>query len=385
MKRDYSESAKQELFDLADKVEEEKWCGATDWLGDRFLDAKGFFGGLNIDNYLDNIDSYHKQIIDKNNISKEKLKRIFDTVEAEDECYSVRFAALDSRLQDAQDLFQALASCMGSSSIDSIQGSVTSLKNAIEDYNKSNKIYEKLIGNGITPEDMKNMANPEWQHAVMSVIGRIAEVMPGINVGQAMTIPIGAGLSVFYKVDGSFAGEIPANINMKIDGHKAMFENLSLNPSLEELGIGSSMSSDGQFSTSVSSDQGGSSVSIGLDGKASISGETQVTHDNVRVKTKAELEVDGGFTFEEIIEEKLSESDTLTSTMGVKKENDNGWKRLPVTEPVQNPVVIRVPEIDVDWDRAIGTVVLVGGVALVVTGVILAPYSGGASLVLCAV
>ena len=54
MVRDFTEQARQELLDLVEQVEKEKWCDFTDWLGDRWYDFQEWIGKLDIKNYVDN-------------------------------------------------------------------------------------------------------------------------------------------------------------------------------------------------------------------------------------------------------------------------------------------------------------------------------------------
>ena len=66
MRRDFSESAKQELLSLVAQVESEKWSDFTDWWGDRWYDFEAWIGALDIKDYIDNVNEYHKRVIDKN-------------------------------------------------------------------------------------------------------------------------------------------------------------------------------------------------------------------------------------------------------------------------------------------------------------------------------
>ena len=68
MYRDFSESSKNKLLGLVSDVENEKWCDFTDWVGDRWLDFESWIGTLNIKGYVNNVNSYHKKVIDKNKL-----------------------------------------------------------------------------------------------------------------------------------------------------------------------------------------------------------------------------------------------------------------------------------------------------------------------------
>lgn len=77
MYRDFSAKSKHNILNIVSQVEAEKWCDFTDWIGDRWLDFQSWIGKLNIENYINDINTYHKKIIDKNNTTKEKIDEIF--------------------------------------------------------------------------------------------------------------------------------------------------------------------------------------------------------------------------------------------------------------------------------------------------------------------
>lgn len=92
MYRDFSDKSKENLLKIVSEVEEENWCGITDWFGDRWLDFQGWIGQLNINKYLNDIDEYHKKVIDKNNATKKTIENIFTEVKNVDSTYSSIFS-----------------------------------------------------------------------------------------------------------------------------------------------------------------------------------------------------------------------------------------------------------------------------------------------------
>ena len=99
MLRDFSESSKQKILNLVSEVESEKLCDFTDWVGDRWLDFEEFTGELNIRKYVNNVNAYHKKVIDKNNATKSSVNRIFRNVANVNNTYYNVFANVDSLLQ----------------------------------------------------------------------------------------------------------------------------------------------------------------------------------------------------------------------------------------------------------------------------------------------
>lgn len=53
------------MLGLVSEVENDKLCDLTDWIGDRWYDFESWIGRLNIRNYINDVNSYHKKVIDK--------------------------------------------------------------------------------------------------------------------------------------------------------------------------------------------------------------------------------------------------------------------------------------------------------------------------------
>lgn len=99
LKRDFSNASKQKLLGMVDDVEKEKFCDFTDFVGDSYYKFQAWIGKLNIKNYLKDVDSYHKKVIDKNNTSKKEIEKIFANVENVDVTYQAKFSAIKSNIE----------------------------------------------------------------------------------------------------------------------------------------------------------------------------------------------------------------------------------------------------------------------------------------------
>ena len=95
--RDFSDRAQNELLGLVSEVENEKLSNFTDWVGDRWYDFESWIGKLNIKNYINSVNEYHKKVIDKNNATKSSIDAIFKKVKSVDTSYKNTLAG--KRLQ----------------------------------------------------------------------------------------------------------------------------------------------------------------------------------------------------------------------------------------------------------------------------------------------
>lgn len=96
--RDFSDRAQNELLGLVSEVENEKLSNFTDWVGDRWYDFESWIGKLNIKNYINSVNEYHKKVIDKNNATKSSIDAIFKKVKSVDTSYKSTLAGKRSQL-----------------------------------------------------------------------------------------------------------------------------------------------------------------------------------------------------------------------------------------------------------------------------------------------
>ena len=102
MKRDFSEQQKQNLLNMVKEVQPDGFFQTIgDWFGDRGMSISKFFGGYNINDYLNKMNTYHRAMIDKDNVSAQKIEEIFINVAAIDLRYS-------GYLSDFHDLITSL-------------------------------------------------------------------------------------------------------------------------------------------------------------------------------------------------------------------------------------------------------------------------------------
>lgn len=88
MIRDFSNSAKKKLLEyVKDATETTLWRKIGDRMGDAGLQIQYWFGALSISKYIDNLDAYHKKIIDKNNTTSQRIEEIFTNVKNIDTRY----------------------------------------------------------------------------------------------------------------------------------------------------------------------------------------------------------------------------------------------------------------------------------------------------------
>ena len=99
LRRDFSDTSKQKLLSTVTDVEKEKLSGFTEWMGDSYYKFQSWIGKLNIRNYMNDVDSYHKKVTEKNQASKRTIESIFNNVANADIAYQRKLSAVKTNLE----------------------------------------------------------------------------------------------------------------------------------------------------------------------------------------------------------------------------------------------------------------------------------------------
>lgn len=97
MIRDFTEETKARLTKQIDEVNSETWSWLTDGIGDCLSSAGKWLGILNLKDDMSNVESYQKQILDKTDMTKKELKKIFENVYAVDKKFKSKFGELNEK------------------------------------------------------------------------------------------------------------------------------------------------------------------------------------------------------------------------------------------------------------------------------------------------
>ena len=372
MKRDFSEAAKQELLSLVAEVEDEKWCDFTDWIGDGWSGFEGWIGQLDISNYINDINAYHKKVIDKNNTTAEGIETIFENVNQVAEQYKSRFAAILASLSEYNKTITTITSAVtpgnGSFTTEYI-GSMVS--GAIDNYLLISDGLQNMANDGLTQEEINNMDPSVLQKLLDSYAAVIVNTMPNIKIGQKLEIPIGPNVKMYYKVSAKMNGGSDVDLNYVINDQKLEFKNFSANLD-SGYGLSTGINSDNELSVS-SSIEGGPTIT-NLPNGVNVSYSNSVDNISYNSSITTIYFPLPTLTMEESVTTTLP-AGSVTSTIGIEyKPSGPEWRSVP--EPVTSPYPSQVPEFEVDWNAVL---VATAVVAVVVVAVVLIPETGGAS------
>lgn len=84
--RDWSDERKQELLSIVDEVDAEPWSDVAHW--DMWYRIEGLFGGLNVEDYQNNMETYLRKQIDLNGVSRQTIIDAFSRAEEHNSEYA---------------------------------------------------------------------------------------------------------------------------------------------------------------------------------------------------------------------------------------------------------------------------------------------------------
>lgn len=192
MRRDFSEESKQKMLSLVSQVENEKWGNFTDWIGDRWYDFESWIGILDIKNYINDVNLYHKKVIDKNSATEKTINDIFCAVRNIDVSYSTTIRNIRVNLSQWLRYIDQLATIVTpSNGYFSTEFMTIMLADTLEDISNSNvqrvvdRLVEDIDGELIFDKDLlfeyikKNPAEitDDEIKAILAVIERLQDTV----------------------------------------------------------------------------------------------------------------------------------------------------------------------------------------------------------------
>lgn len=120
MIREYTEAVREKLKAQIDEIKSSDFMWLTDSLGDIWLYLTELTGILDISNYINQVDEYHRKVLDQHDTTAARIDRIFENVAAVDSTYQSSFNIISDKIVVLNNHIQAL-----SSSINPANGALT--------------------------------------------------------------------------------------------------------------------------------------------------------------------------------------------------------------------------------------------------------------------
>ncbi|WP_221772043.1 polymorphic toxin type 33 domain-containing protein [Listeria booriae] len=177
--RDFSQTSIDRIAALVQKEEGDGQWGIFDWFDDTFTSAG------DIRDSLDNLDKYHQEVIDDQNIGVEKFDAILQEVESVDQNYASRFYNLQDKLEGFNDKLTTIANMITPSVM------TTSVENFTQITNGANEIFDNVV------KDANNNLS-YFENSIEGVLEEEAGFWQKLGSGA-----LGIGISIVKDVGGS--------------------------------------------------------------------------------------------------------------------------------------------------------------------------------------
>jgi len=378
MIRDFTEESKNTLLGLVDEVEEEKWCDFTDWCGDRLLGLEAYVGNLDVKKYVDDMDKYHKKVIDKNNTTSSDIISIFNSVYRVSDNYKGRYIALSANIQQLCDMFKKFADTINPRTDTFVATCANnSLEKKVDAYLKRSAALIEISGDGLSEETLNNLSKDEQDDLLYSIADIVLNNLPDMKTNGKIEIPLGPNLKFYYQVEIVVDGT-GDNIEIEhtIEDQKVQLANIKLSKELMD----------------------GLTASIGTNGEGSIKAEV----DGHSVEIKGKLNGDGAFVYEYTIGDNTYtfecdisgsagnyeidisaqiatnvQSGSVASKVGIVYDSGVNWQPLPELVPIESPYTCQLPQISAEQWETIRDVAIVTAEVAVVVGVVVVAVGSG--------
>ena len=110
MHRNFSANSKQNILRLISEVEADKSSNFTVYVRDHWSDFDKWISKLGIKSPINDVNSYHKKVISKNNDAKTKTDKIFSSVSSIDRSYCTKFSTIRNSLKQSMDFIKLMSS-----------------------------------------------------------------------------------------------------------------------------------------------------------------------------------------------------------------------------------------------------------------------------------
>ena len=363
MERDFSQAALDKLLSMIQEINDEQWFDFTDGLGDWWYGT--VFYSQEISDCLDDIDGFHRRMLDKNNTSEGQLREIFTQVRQIDQNYATRFSASLVNLQNFQSAVRSLTQVLSPDNHISVAEARRILEDGYYCLEAQKEMLRQLTAEGLTVDDLNQMDSEQTTQLLHSVASVLVDHIPSVKLGAKIEIPIGPGLVFYYKNSTTLKGTGDTTVNLTLENQRLQFKNAAYSHDFGGLSISGNTEKEGSLSVSG----GGPELTVTFDG----TGEWQYERDldnNTTLMTRGEFWL-LGLSIESTIKTTL-EGGTVSSTVGIKATPEDHWVLDPVPVPVEQPVPVQLPQFDapdVNWDVA--GPVIVGGAGILVTAIFL--------------
>lgn len=384
--RDFTSETKNKLLKVVDQVSvpsDAAWYKRfADWLGDNNALVHEQMD-MDYVNGLTSVSAYQRDLIDRNNMTKQQIKEIWTTVNEDNNVYTSRLSAVEADLNGLIAALDRLAEIISPSKGAFTPDAIAKINEDLNHYLQNSRVLGKLASKGLTAKDLSDLGKQGQKDLIDGILNFWLNSINPTGAEGKWSLSLGPYLKLTYSVSADADKDSPVSLKGTIDDQKKMMLNLKYTGFA---GNSFGLNSDGNPTSTLSIPSGpaaklggGWSYSSGVDtnGKSDIN-----LHWTHRYKNTSYTITVGGNSqrlsnyFSYKISSDVGKSRVSSEAKIEASVPTSGWGKIPVPVPYKAPA-FKLPKLT--WEKIkqyltnsakIGAVVvLFAGCAVVVVNV----------------
>lgn len=204
MYRDYTEATLNELKQQIREINESDFSPITDFFGDIWYGVQSLVGVLKIDNYLNDVSSYHRKVLDQHDTTVKELEGIFTAVRNVDAASATKLETLNNSAESYRKYIEQMAELINPSAFGFSAAAVRAQCEALsQEMQSANDDLDAVFEESLKTRKKQIAKKAAWEllQDVLSVPKRVGKFIVHVADGDVLA----AGADVWGVIDDFFS------------------------------------------------------------------------------------------------------------------------------------------------------------------------------------
>ncbi len=227
--RDFTSETKNKLLKVVDQVSvpsDAAWYKRfADWLGDNNAPVHEQMD-MDYVNGLTSVSAYQRDLIDRNNMTKQQIKKIWTTVNEDNNVYTSRLSAVEADLNGLIAALDRLAEIISPSKGAFTPDAIAKINEDLNHYLQNSRILGKLASKGLTAKDLSDLGKQGQKDLIDGILNFWLNSVNPTGAEGKWSLSLGPYLKLTYSVSADADKDSPVSLKGTIDDQKKMMLNL---------------------------------------------------------------------------------------------------------------------------------------------------------------
>lgn len=227
--RDFTSETKNKLLKVVDQVSvpsDAAWYKRfADWLGDSNASVHEQMDMAYV-NGLTSVSAYQRDLIDRNNMTKQQIKKIWTTVNEDNNVYTSRLSAVEADLNGLIAALDRLAEIISPSKGAFTPDAIAKINEDLNHYLQNSRILGKLASKGLTAKDLSDLGKQGQKDLIDGILNFWLNSVNPTGAEGKWSLSLGPYLKLTYSVSADADKDSPVSLKGTINDQKKMMLNL---------------------------------------------------------------------------------------------------------------------------------------------------------------